>query len=152
MSAIRIFIVRLFFAVCDLDVNTKLSYDVGRSYDKTYDKFWREYGPWYREILSQSLKSLQPMLSQWGYRNICKSTCNLLAEVPAGSRINFEEPAFASKAILRKKTYGCCGQTPSSTFYTFHWITPTFWKKLIFPLKGLSCFRSCKKLTWFSTY
>ena len=41
---------------------------------------------WYREILSQSL-SLQPMLSQWGYRDICKSTCNLLAEVPAGSRI-----------------------------------------------------------------
>ena len=58
---------------------------------------------WYREILSQSLKSLQPMLSQWGYRDICKSTCNLLAEVPAGSRINFEGLAFASKAILKKR-------------------------------------------------
>ena len=58
---------------------------------------------WYREILSQSLKSLQPMLSQWWYRDICKSTCNLLAEVPAGSRINFEGLAFASKAILEKR-------------------------------------------------
>ena len=47
--------------------------------------------------------------------DICKSTCNLLAEVPAGSRINFEGLAFASKAILRKKTLGCCGQPPSST-------------------------------------
>ena len=55
---------------------------------------------WYREILSQSLKSLQPILSQWGFRDIWKSTCNLLAEVPAGSRINFEGLAFASKAIL----------------------------------------------------
>ena len=36
------------------------------------------------------------MLSQWGYGNICKSACNLLAEVPAGSRINFEGLAFAS--------------------------------------------------------
>ena len=58
---------------------------------------------WYREILSQSFKSLQPMLSQWGYRDICKSLCNLLAEVPAGSRINFEGLAFASKALLRKR-------------------------------------------------
>ena len=58
---------------------------------------------WYCEILSQSLKSVQPMLSQWGYRDICKSTCILLAEVPAGSRINFEGLTFASKAILRKK-------------------------------------------------
>ena len=44
------------------------------------------------------------MLSQWRDRDICMSTCNLLAEVPAGSRINFEGLAFASKAILRKKT------------------------------------------------
>ena len=43
------------------------------------------------------------MLSQWGYRDICKSTCSLLAEVPAGSRINFEGLAFARRAILRKK-------------------------------------------------
>ena len=50
-----------------------------------------------------------------GYRDIWKSTCKLLAEVPAGSRINFEGLAFASKAILRKETFGCCGQTPSST-------------------------------------
>ena len=55
------------------------------------------------------------MLSQWRYRDIYKSTCNLLAEVPAGSRINFEWLEFASKAILRKKTFGCCGQPPSST-------------------------------------
>ena len=55
------------------------------------------------------------MLSQWEYRDIWKSTYNLLAEVPAGSRINFEGLAFASKAILRKKTFGCCGQPPSST-------------------------------------
>ena len=64
---------------------------------------------WFREILSQSLKSLQPMLSQWKYRDICKSTCNLVAEVPAGSRINFEGLAFARKEILRKKTFGCYG-------------------------------------------
>ena len=50
-----------------------------------------------------------------GYRDIWKSTCKLLAEVPAGSRINFEGLAFASKAILRKETFGCCGQPPSST-------------------------------------
>ena len=89
---------------------------------------------WYREILSQSLKSLQPMLSQWGYRDNCKSTCNLLAEVLAGSRINFEGLAFASKAILRKKDLWLLR---SVTFiYTFHWITPTFWKKtLIIPLE-----------------
>ena len=31
-----------------------------------------------------------------GYRDIWKSTCKLLAEVPAGSRINFE-----GKAILQ---------------------------------------------------
>ena len=70
------------------------------------------------------------MLSQWGYRDICKSTSNLLLqeeasleevpassleEVPAGNRINFEGLAFASKAILRKKTFGCSGQPPSST-------------------------------------
>ena len=56
------------------------------------------------------------MLSQWEYRDIWKSTCNLVAEVPAGSRINFEgQFAFESKAILRKKTFGCCGQSPSST-------------------------------------
>ena len=53
-----------------------------------------------------------------GYRNICKSTCNLLAEVPAGSRINFEGLAFASKAILRKKDLWLL---LSATFiYTFH--------------------------------
>ena len=85
---------------------------------------------WYREILSQSLKSR----SQWGSSDICKSTFNLLAEVPAGSRINFEGPAFASKAILKKNTFGCCGQPPSF-IYTFHWMTLTFEKKkLIIPL------------------
>ena len=69
---------------------------------------------WCRKILSQSLKSLQPMLSQWDI-GISESTCKLLAEVPAGSRINFEGLAFPSKAILRKETFGCCGQPPSST-------------------------------------
>ena len=72
----------------------------------------------YRKILSQSLKSLQPTLSQWEYRDICKSTCNLLAEVAAGSRINFEGLAFARKAILRKKDLWFLR---SATFiYTFH--------------------------------
>ena len=69
------------------------------------------------------------MLSQWGYRDICKSTCKMLAEVPAGSRFNFEGnlhlqelSAFASKEVLRKKDQWLLR---SATFiYTFHWITP----------------------------
>ena len=43
------------------------------------------------------------MLSQCDYRDICTSNCNLLAEILAGIRNNYEGPAFASKAILRKK-------------------------------------------------
>ena len=72
------------------------------------------------------------MLRQWGYRDIWKSTCNLLAEVPAGSRINFEGLTFASKAILRKKDLWLLRS--AAFIYTFHWITPTCWKKLIIPL------------------
>ena len=53
---------------------------------------------WHREI---SLKVAAH--GQWNYRNIYTSTCSLLAEILASSRINFEGPAFASKAILRKR-------------------------------------------------
>ena len=55
------------------------------------------------------------MLGQWGYRDICTSNCNLLAQIMAGSRINFEGLAFVSRAIWRKRTIGCCRQSPLST-------------------------------------
>ena len=50
-----------------------------------------------------------------GITGYLKEYLQPLAEVPAGTRINFEGLAFASKAILRKKTFGCCGQLPLST-------------------------------------
>ena len=80
------------------------------------------------------------MLSKWGYRDICKSTCNLLAKYRLAAESNqldekpqlcgfdcynircyydtIEGLAFASKAILRKKYLWLLR---SATFiYTFH--------------------------------
>ena len=44
------------------------------------------------------------MLCQWGYEDLLKVPVICSARVLAGSRINFEGLAFASKAILRQNT------------------------------------------------
>ena len=72
-------------------------------------------------------------LSQWDYRDNCTSTCNLLAEILAGSRINIEGPVFASKVILRRKKIVV---TVSHLHLHIPLNNSTFWikKKLIIPL------------------
>ena len=44
------------------------------------------------------------MLYQWGYRDFVELLAICLAQVLAGTQINFEGLAFASKAILGQNT------------------------------------------------